>query len=344
MKASLGSARRSAGLTLIELLVVIGIVAILIALLLPAVQSARAAARRSACANNLRQMGLAIHGYMGDFSVFPPSITTRFTRYSPGGIYYGLFSLHSRLLPYLDQVALYNAINFSVGTAPLDAVGAGIPSSRAQASAVYNATVFQTGLQVFLCPSDGGAFLDTGCSYRGNAGVGPFLSTSARHRDSGNGLLTDGGIVSVAYVPDGLSHTAACSERVRGTDQPNGLSPERDIFPTRYGSILTADEAVQACRIAARPGVAAFTQSGRWWFWAGRERTLYIHAQAPNGRIPDCLRPGSFTAIGMVTARSLHPGGVNVLMGDGSLRFVGEGIALPVWRGLGTRNGGELVD
>ena len=107
----------------------------------------------------------------------------------------------------------------------------------------------------------------------------------------------------------------------------------------------TADQLLIACAIAARPGNApGFVDSGRWWFWTGRERTLYNQAQVPNGSIPDCTYGGMTPMIDMATARSPHPGGVNVLMGDGSGRFVSDSIAQPVWRAFGTRNGGELVD
>jgi prepilin-type processing-associated H-X9-DG protein len=87
-----------------------------------------------------------------------------------------------------------------------------------------------------------------------------------------------------------------------------------------------------------------FALAGDHWIWEGLDRTFYTHAQVPNGSIPDCLQGALKTPPGVSTARSRHFGGVNTLMGDGSVRFVGETIAPAVWRGLGTRNGGELVD
>ena len=87
-----------------------------------------------------------------------------------------------------------------------------------------------------------------------------------------------------------------------------------------------------------------FRSGGLWWFWTGKDQTLYTHTQPPNGRIVDCLTSGQQPPSGMVTARSMHPGGVNALMGDGSVRFVSDSIDPAVWRGLGTRNGAELVD
>jgi prepilin-type processing-associated H-X9-DG protein len=108
---------------------------------------------------------------------------------------------------------------------------------------------------------------------------------------------------------------------------------------------VNADTLLQACQLSARAGNRlGNVMAGRTWFWTGREHTLYNHAQSPNGIIPDCTYGAALPGDGMATARSLHPSGVNVLMGDGSVRFCQEGIAQPVWRALGTRNGGELVD
>jgi hypothetical protein len=145
-------------------------------------------------------------------------------------------------------------------------------------------------------------------------------------------------------IIDGLSHTVAFSERILGTGERGRSSPDRDSFglPTLA---FTADNLLQACRVVGRVGNPdIFADNGRWWFWTGRERCLYNHAQAPNGRVPDCLRGSEFTAAGMATARSWHYGGVNAVMGDGAVRFVSESISTPIWRGLGTRNGRELVD
>ncbi len=335
--------------TLIELLVVIGIVALLAGLLLPAAQAARESARRARCANNLRQIGLAMHGYATDHATFPPSITNRF--YLPGPfhrsgepVYWGIYSPQSRLLAHLDQVSLYNSINFTVGASPPEDVGASPPPESAQLSP-FNATAIGTGLAVFLCPSDGGALAATGCNYRGCTGIGIFGTTNVIHPDSDNGLLPTGGVVPLAFVPDGLSHTAAFSERVRGSGTPGRSSPERDAFLTITDRPREpVDLALVSCRASAFEGAPVFANSGRWWFWSGDERAHYNHAQAPNGAIPDCFQSSAVPTLGVTTARSRHPGGVNVLMGDGATRFVSESISRAVWRGLGSRNGGELVD
>lgn len=334
---------RRAAFTLIELMVVMGLIGVLIALLLPATQAARESARRASCQNNLRQIGIAMAGYHESNNCFP-SVSTSI---GPFGKYFGLFSAHVRLLPYLDHRSLYNGVNFFLGTIPVDTLAASPTTLAGMNPGAINApntTVIGTSLAVFLCPSDGIATKGPGSNYRGNAGVGPTLSTDVEFPDSGNGLIAESQLVDAARVPDGLSHTAAFSERVRGSGQVGRPNPSRDAY-SQYSLVLTADDLIKSCRIAAREDTPATVAEGRWWFWMGRDQTVYNHAQTPNGTVPDCLLPLVFgSSIGMATARGVHPGGVNLLMGDGSTRFVSQSITQAVWRGLGTRNGGELVD
>ena len=331
--------QRLAGFTLIELLVTLGIISILIALLLPAVQAAREAARRAQCANHLRQLGLALQNYQGDFNSFPPSSCFSRNRKAP---YTGWHSMYGRILPYLEQRSLYNSINYEVSTYPPEHLAWGPILSTEQSINLINLTAFSTSVTVFICPSDGGSASTSGTNYRANTGVGPAYWTNAEHPDSGNGLFPERDRIFPSQVPDGLSHTAAMSERLMGSGGRD-LVAERDFF-TLPTYISTADDTLIACRVAARSRKPGLSTGGHWWFWTGREQTLYNHAQAPNGIIPDCLQPSQRTAYGMSTARSWHSGGVNVLMGDGSVRFVSEGISTETWRALGTRNGGELVE
>jgi prepilin-type N-terminal cleavage/methylation domain-containing protein/prepilin-type processing-associated H-X9-DG protein len=326
------------GFTLIELLVVIGIMSILIGLLLPAVQASREAARRVQCLSNLRQIGVAIQAYHGDNGCFPPRVTNKRN-------YGGFYSIHVRLLPYLDQVPTYNSVNFIVGTWPTDSLFA-TPRRDKLALNPANATAAGAHIQLFLCPSDAGPLKRAGNNYRGNVGVGPAYGTSAHKPDSGNGLFPEIGLTRMSQVPDGLSHTAAFSERLRGSGSVGHLNPQRDIYVMTDDTFaLNANTLLQACRISARVGNSVGDVSaGRTWFWTGREHTLYNHAQVPNGRIPDCTFGAALPGDGMATARSWHKGGVNVLMGDGSTRFIQETVSQPVWRAFGTRNGGELVD
>lgn len=339
----------SRGFTLIELMTVVGVLSILTALLLPAVQSAREGARRAKCQSNLHQIGLALESYHNANHCYPVGVTTALGRPDAQGFhpvtYWGDFSIHVRLLPMLDQVALYNAINFEVGASPLTTIDFAPPDANEIAAARTNATAMSTAISVFLCPSDGGPFGGSGTNYRGNAGVGGYPARSYLHPDSGNGLFQEVGVTRAAQVVDGLSHTVAFSERLRGSGgQP--LRPDRDYWVIRSGAYGTADDGLTACRISARPFFDGngFALAGDHWFWEGLDRTFYTHAQVPNGIIPDCLHGAIKSPPGVSTARSHHLGGVNALMGDGSVRFVGEAIATAVWRGLGTRNGGELVD
>lgn len=334
------------GFTLIELLVTTGIISILIAMALPAVQSAREAARRSICQSNLRQIGNALQSYELLHQCFPPALTSM-NRHKgpillPGVDYFGKFSFLSRLLPHLDQSTVFAAINFDVGCDFVDALGPGDPIAS-YSGFPENMTAYSTTISVFLCPSDGSTPMPGAVSYRGCTGEGGEYVTSAEFPDSANGVFPIFGRVSSARLPDGLSHTVAVSERLRGS-LSDARSVVRDAFPLSEAT-MTADDLMAACRIAARPEKPpiSFTGNGRWWAVTGLGMTLYSQTQPPNGRVPDCLRVAG-SATGMTTARSRHPGGVHALMADGSTRFVLNSIALPTWRALGTRNGHELVD
>ncbi len=338
------SNRRRAAFTLIETLVVICIVALLAGLLMPAVQAARESARRLQCQNNLHQLGIAVAGYHADHNCYPVNDTTKFAYRQKDGsdaiVYEGMFSLHARLLPYLDLRAVYNAINFEVGSGLSSLVDR--PSTGT--GVTVNATASGAKVAVFLCPSDFGILDATGNNYRGNVGIGPSGAASPEYRDSGNGLFQDVTLTSAAYVTDGLSHTTAFSERLRGSGGQPRPSPERDYWPMP-GYVQSGDELLRGCQLAAHKGSSpTITRGGAGWFITGREYTLYSHTQPPNGVVPDCLLPNMRIPFGMSTARSWHLGGVNALMGDGSNRFVIDSIDPAVWRGLGTRNGGELVD
>ncbi|MGC8644524.1 MAG: DUF1559 domain-containing protein [Isosphaeraceae bacterium] len=326
----------SAGFTLVEALVVISIIGLLISLLLPAVQASREAARRAQCANNLKQIGLALHSYEEANGSFPLNWKDR--RIWP--LYSRPFSALTRLLPFLDQQPLYASVNFNVEILPArDLRGFDSP---------WNLTAYATCVGLYLCPSDAAAVpTPFGCNYRGNYGVGPNIGTNRESYDSGNGFYTFPGVLGPDAFPDGLSHTVAYSERVRGTGGDGvGVVPTRDfgdIMVLNDCAVRDADYALACCRLAATLGFPAYRQGGFTWFYGDFECAAYNHAQEPNGRIPDAISK-SVAWRGIATARSLHPGGVNGLMGDGSVRFFKSSIARQIWRGLGTRNGDELVE
>jgi len=317
-------------------------IGLLIALLLPAVQAAREAARRAQCINNLKQLGLALHSYESSYRSFPLNWTDPRVDPARGNPWYigaRPFSALTRLLPYLEQQPLYAAINFEVETFPSNDVSS-FPFPQ-------NLTAFQTTLGVFLCPSDG-AWGPTsyGCNYRGSYGVGPGIATNQQTYDSGNGFYSFPGVLGPHSFPDGLSHTVAYSERLRGTGEGDrGTVPARDfgdIGVNRYCISRDADYALRCCQLASTKGFPAYRMAGFTWFFGDYGCTAYNHAQQPYGRIPDAIAGGVWE--GIATARSLHPGGVNSLMADGSARFMSESIARKVWRALGTRNGDELVE
>jgi prepilin-type N-terminal cleavage/methylation domain-containing protein/prepilin-type processing-associated H-X9-DG protein len=327
------------GFTVVELLVVVSIIGLLVSLVLPAVQAAREAARRAQCANNLKQIGLALHGYEASNGSFPLNwgrARVDPVRRRPWFISNRPFSALTRLLSYLDQPALFAAINFNVETFPDD--------PRSPFPYPQNLTAYSTSLSVFLCPSDG-VTTPHGCNYRGNYGIGPHVVTSHQTYDSGVGFYSFPGVLRPSSFPDGLSHTVSYSERLRGTAGDGTLAAGRD-----FGNIVVmpfcidrdADYALQCCRLASTNGFPTYRSAGFTWFIGDYECAAYNHAQEPNGRIPDALLMGPW--LGIATARSMHPGGVNSLMADGSVRFFKNSIARIVWRGLGTRNGGELVE
>ncbi len=331
---------RSRGFTLIELMVVVGIIALLIALTLPAVQSAREAARRTQCSNNLRQIGLGTTLYHDVNGCYPLPITNHYNLALGYVNYHGLFSIQVRILPYLDQKPMYDGVNFAVGSFTPGAFFPEVPSFS-QANSL-NATISATKIAAYLCPSDG-FDASPGSNYRGNVGLGPGPGMNPEYSDSGNGFYNDVDPISAAMIVDGLSHTVAFSERLHGSNRPQPVANRDFWMAPGYGT--TADQFMIGCQIEGRSSNSNFgTIGGNWWFWPGREHTLYTHTQTPNGPITDCLYGGMLPAGGMATARSNHPEGVNALMGDNSVRFVGDSISQEVWRGLGTRNGGELVD
>ncbi len=336
----------ASGMTLIETMVVVSVIGLLVALLLPAVQSSREAARRAQCENNLKQIGLALHAYEESNRCFPLNWGTpredpvlRHPFYTGGRPYSAL----TRILPQLEQQPLYASINFEMETF----ADPNMPEDGPSFPFPQNVTAFAVQVSTYLCPSDGLSPLSAhGCNYRGNFGVGPSVATNQQTYDSGNGFYSGGVVFGPQSFPDGLSHTAAYSERPVGTGVDYGLALDRDygfIQVEKYCADRDADYALACCQLAAIQNFPTYRMSGFTWFYGDFECAAYNHAQEPNGKIPDALL-GNATWDGVSTARSHHPGGVNCLMADGSVRFVSGTTVRAVWRALGTRNGGELVE
>ena len=330
------------GFTLLELLVAIGIVGLLVALLLPAIQQARGASRRSWCANNLRQMGLAFHNYESAFTTFPsacgmPNYANAPLR-SPI-VNMKQYSAHSRILPYLEANSLFNSLNFEVG----DVDQYLFPTSAAVLGAASNQTAMATRVGAFLCPEDGsgeGPGWSGGNNYRVNLGT----ERSNTFRNSAdNGPLMSYRCTSTADITDGLGSTAMLSEKLRGRLDDPRSNPRTDMFDANVGSPFTPLEAVVNCRIQLG-GMGRFhTSAGLSWAVGTLSHTCYNHMSGPNSTIPDCIVPSTNPPVGLFGARSDHPGGVNVLMADGSVRFVSTFIQNQVWNALGTRAAGEVI-
>jgi prepilin-type N-terminal cleavage/methylation domain-containing protein/prepilin-type processing-associated H-X9-DG protein len=304
---------RRSGFTLIELLVVIAIIAILIGILLPAVQKVREAAARMKCSNNLKQIGLALHNYHDANSCLPPG------NFKPNS-----FSCLSLVLPYAEQDNLFKQIDLTKSHT-LNPVPKAMPVS------------------IFNCPSDPQGNVPAGWggnNYAGNYGTGIVWQQDA---SGANGVFYHvTGVKGCRFgdVTDGLSNTAGFSERLKGDWSNAVVTPRTDLINPKSVAPTTPDQAMTMCRASNPNDISLqwYSNFGSNWI-QGNQDVMYGHASMPNDRL--CAFPQNSTQT--MPASSAHTGGVNVLLMDGSVRFVTNSISVPTWRAVGTRNGGEVI-
>jgi prepilin-type N-terminal cleavage/methylation domain-containing protein/prepilin-type processing-associated H-X9-DG protein len=364
------NSRSRRGFTLIELLVVIAIIAVLIALLLPAVQAAREAARRSQCVNNLKQIGLAMHNYHSTNDRFPQGHSQSLLQALNGYAGWTEWSAQAEMLQYIEGGTLYNAINFNF-------------CGGQDYGAQCNNTAWGSLINTFLCPSDGFAGsrpattpnnnLPNTNSYRGSLGTtanpgsyggcqpNPYnIGGQPGCQPQSTGMFAYWISYGIRDVLDGTSNTVAFSESLVG--DPSNSFRKRNNSVTGVGGasganvldisaipLTTLTTALQACTTAYQSGTNVTNVNGNRWGWGASTMTLFHTIVPPNSKQyawnscrSSCGGCGPDDST-FSNAQSNHPGGVNVMMADGSVRFVKDSISMPVWWGIGTKNNGEVI-
>jgi prepilin-type N-terminal cleavage/methylation domain-containing protein/prepilin-type processing-associated H-X9-DG protein len=329
---------RRGGVTLVELLVVIAIIGILLGLLLPAVQSAREAARRMRCQNNLKQVSLACHNYHGTVGTFPPSAIVDLSVTQTGNN--GSWGVHGRILPFLEKGNLFSRVDLSVAWDFQSAIdGLKIPT--------------------YSCPSDakGDQLRDPGggrpglypTSYGFN--FGQWFVFDPRSRRGGDGMFFPNSFLQFRDCTDGTSTTLLAAEVKAWTDYNRNGGPTSTTMPQHSS---------EAEAIVASGG--QFKSTGHTEWPDGRvHHTGFTVTLTPNSEVHFTNSSGEHRetdynswqegkngragnpSYAIITSRSYHPGVVNCTFVDGSVRSLSESVDLHVWRSLGTRSAGEVV-
>ncbi|MFH1920990.1 MAG: DUF1559 domain-containing protein, partial [Planctomycetota bacterium] len=335
---------RRLAFTLVELLVVIAIIGILIALLLPAVQAAREAARRSACTNNMKQVGLALHNYHDVYKTFPRAaynINVSGCNESHGwcNSWWQGFSVHTMILPYVEQTAIYDRVDW----ANPSHVDPNWVLSRSQP------------LSAYLCPSDSPY---PNAAYKGNCNypvsVGPnfgYYCSPSMH----NGAIRPRGETAIRDIRDGTSNTILVGESIIGDETGSRFGPSDVVYsqtpPWSGGTCSVGNFQFPTAALMDTFGMqceagkaAHHSHPGRSWIRPMPFQTYFTTLAPPNWRWPNCTSD-RWDAGGYVflNARSRHPGGANHALADGSVRFISETLDFNTYQALGSRDGGETV-
>jgi len=332
--------QRRAAFTLVELLVVIAIIGILIALLLPAVQTAREAARRTQCRNNIKQVALALLNYEDVYKRLP-----RMQYRNVASAHWGGSGALLKILPFMEQTAVDKRFNLDLNFDNGDNNSANAAWAR---------------IAAFLCPSDRfyqGSQAGNNYAICAGSTVKIWGSKSNADADSSsyaNGMFTRGKEIKFSDVTDGVSNTAMLSELLVGDNNANQVS-DSDIVRHSSGTaalnlfaniLFPTDGELQSvglmCDRMDTSEQPASSQCARQWAAPHPASTVFNTAAPPNWRHRTCAFTSAgysrcVDADGIFPARSRHPGGVNAALADGSVRFVSENIDALVWQRVGAR-------